>query len=634
MEQGLEGKPLDRGSGAIQRYADLKMRIVECIDHMPPGGAHFRDLIEELKEKLVTNTFNLVAVGQFKRGKTLLINALLGADILPVAVVPLTSIVTILTFGEQVSVRVFFNDGEIAEIKTEDLADYVTETGNPGNKRNVKEVVLTYPSPYLKDGVRLVDTPGVGSVYRHNTDVAYHYLPKSDAALFLLSVEQPMSQAELDFLRDVREYSDRIFFLLNKIDYLAEDELKQSVAFSRQVLTEAMGTDVKLFPVSAKLALEAKVSGADELLRKSNLPVFSQALDSFLLEEKGNVLLRSVTHQLLRILSQTRLELELELKSLSTPLEELKGRIVAFETRKKEIERGQEDFAVLLDGEVNRLIGSVLDGDLEAFTNEFVPHLEQQLGAHYHDHSQLSLKELHDTLAAFVENEVRQAFSTWRSREDQKLAAAFEAICNRFAARIDETIAMLQGFSSELFAIPFQPVRLETMWKAGSHFYYKLTEEPVGLDMLLSSATQVWPKFISDRFKKIKDYILRQANRRIFKKVRGSMLQMIDMQAGRLRYDFRERITRSTLEFRREMLQRLDATIGGLGSAIEKGMLQSSEGEQEARTRQAVVIVEAAKLEEIITELGCIRKNLQADEDAVRLPDPGPSSALLLGISR
>ena len=65
----------------------------------------------------------------------------------------------------------------------------------------MQEVLITYPSPYLKDGVRLIDTPGVGSVYEHNTDVAYQYLPKSDAALFLLSVDQPVSKAELNFLK-------------------------------------------------------------------------------------------------------------------------------------------------------------------------------------------------------------------------------------------------------------------------------------------------------------------------------------------------------------------------------------------------------------------------------------------------
>ena len=90
----------------------------------------------------------------------------------------------------------------------------------PQNRKEVLEVVVFYPSPYLRDGDRLVDTPGVGSVYIHNTDVAYRYLPKSDAALFLLSTDQPAGKAEIEFLRDVRQYASRIFFLLNKTDYL------------------------------------------------------------------------------------------------------------------------------------------------------------------------------------------------------------------------------------------------------------------------------------------------------------------------------------------------------------------------------------------------------------------------------
>ena len=86
---------------------------------------------EDLREKIRSNAFNLVVVGQFKRGKTSLINALLGAEILPVAVVPLTSIVTIMTWGEALRIKVYFNDERVSEIKPESLSDYVTEKGNP-----------------------------------------------------------------------------------------------------------------------------------------------------------------------------------------------------------------------------------------------------------------------------------------------------------------------------------------------------------------------------------------------------------------------------------------------------------------------------------------------------------------------
>ena len=149
----------------LDKYSSLKEELSRCIDSISaveniPGCS-----CEELKEKIQDNVFNLVVLGQFKRGKTSLINALLGAEILPTAVVPLTSIATILKYGETLNINVYFNDGRVTEIEPATLTQYVTEKGNPRNEKDVQEVIITYPSSYLKDGVRLIDTPGVGSVY-------------------------------------------------------------------------------------------------------------------------------------------------------------------------------------------------------------------------------------------------------------------------------------------------------------------------------------------------------------------------------------------------------------------------------------------------------------------------------------
>ena len=91
-----------------------------------------------VKEQLISNHFNLVVLGQFKRGKTTLINSLVGNEILPSSVVPLTSIVTILKFGNDIRCDIFMNDGTEKSIKIEELHDYVTESGNPKNVRGVK----------------------------------------------------------------------------------------------------------------------------------------------------------------------------------------------------------------------------------------------------------------------------------------------------------------------------------------------------------------------------------------------------------------------------------------------------------------------------------------------------------------
>jgi GTPase SAR1 family protein len=578
---------------AASTYSHLRNELLSCIDEMLTIDAIRGCPCEELREKVQTNTFNLVVVGQFKRGKTSLINALLGAEILPVAVVPLTSIVTIMTYGEALRIRVYFNDGRVTEIRPESLPEYVTEKGNPKNIKEVKEVVITYPSSYLKDGVRLIDTPGVGSIYQHNTDVAYQYLPKSDAALFLLSVDQPVSKAELDFLKDVKEYSNRIFFLLNKADYLTEKDLNESIEFSKNVIKEAMGIDVKIFPVSARLALEGKKTGSEELLMKSMLPQFSEVLNRFLMEEKGKILILSVANNLLRLLSQARFELELELKSLTAPLEELMTKIKAFEDKKREVLLEKNDFEILFEGETKKLLRNILDEDLERFKKELVPQVSSNLENFFNENKFLSLKELHRAMEQQVIKEVKEAFNAWRVIEDERLAKAFESICKRFILKIQDIVDELLRFSSELFQIPFEAIKAEALWSVKSGFYYKFKDEPVGLEMLAGTLTLALPKFIGEKI--------------ILKKMKEYMLQVIDVQSGRVRYDFAERLDKSKLDFRWEMLQKIDATIEGIETAIKKGMSKREMGEKEVEERKRIIHETMQKLDSLKERLNRIK---------------------------
>jgi GTPase SAR1 family protein len=580
----------------LDKYSHLKEKLLICIDSV----SHLENIAgctsQELKEKLLNNVFNLVVLGQFKRGKTTLINALLGAEILPTAVVPLTSIATILKYGETLSIKVFFNDGQVTEIGPDRLSQYVTEKENPKNMKDVLEVVITYPSSYLKDGVRLIDTPGVGSVYEHNTDVAYQYLPKSDAALFLLSVDQPVSKAELDFLKDVKEYSNRIFFLQNKADYVGYEDLNESISFSKKIIEEYMGREARIFPLSAKLALEGKLSGEKELLGKSFLADFEKLLNTFLMEEKGKVLLLSVSNSLLRVLSQALFESGLEMKSLTIPVDELKAKIEAFEKKKKEVLREKDDFDILLDGEVNRLVKKGLDEDLADFKKETTSILSAGLESFYKEKRSLSSKELNVALERYIMDEVKNAYNNWWAQEDGRLASGFEAICGRFISKINETVDALFKFSSELFAIPFQAFKAEELWTVKPGFYYKFREDPVMLEVLATSFTLTLPKFLGDKI--------------ILKKMKEFLLQMIDRQGGRIRFDFAERLEKGKLDFRWEMLERLEATINGISSAIEKGMHRKSRGEQSVEERKGVLIETEKKLNEIKEELVRIQQKV------------------------
>ncbi len=577
---------------SLATYRELTNDLLSSIDALTNvAGAHERTCAE-LRAKIRENVFNLVVVGQFKRGKTSLINALLGADILPMAVVPLTSIVTIMTWGDALGITVSFLDGTRVEIAPDRLAEYVTEKGNPRNVKAVSEVVVTYPSPYLRDHVRLIDTPGVGSLYQHNTDVAYRYLPKADAALFLLSVDQPMGRAELDFLQDVKEYSHKIFFLLNKADYLSDTDLAESVAFTRSALRESLGADVTLFPLSARLAREAVQEGSAERLARSGLPLFSAALSEFLMQEKGAVLVRSATKALQRAVGQTRFEQELELRSLETPLESLRRKIAVFEEKKEEVRREKEDFAILLDAETRKLGRDLLDSDITRFRKDLLARERTFLEEEFRAKQALPSRELREVLEGTVIERVRRAFSAWRAQEDERLARAFEKVCARFATKINDTVDDLMRFSSELFAIPFAAIKTEMLWSDRSRFSYKFRDEPVGLQIVTSSLTLALPKFIGDRL--------------ILGRMQEYLVKVTDMQAGRLGADFEERLDRSKLSFRGEMLEKIDSTIEGISAAIEKGMRERSRGETEAGERKKELGALSGALDDVARRLGRI----------------------------
>jgi GTPase SAR1 family protein len=609
-------EPVFRPWGGIGDFKFFKDRIFEVINQMLDFGLSDRNACLELKEKLETNTFNLVVVGQFKRGKTCLINALLGGNILPVSVIPLTSIVTVLVYGEKVSARIFFKNGKSAEISVESLPEYITETGNPRNEKGVFEAVVFYPSPYLKDGVRLVDTPGVGSVYTHNTEVAYRYLPKSDAALFLLSVDQPASDAEVDFLRDVRQYAGRIFFLLNKIDYLDPEEVDKALQFAKETLGPIIGESLdgaRIFPISAKLGLQAKLEASAEGLASSGLPSFSESLDRFLVNEKGKVLLDSVSGSLLKLLSRLRLEIELEIKSLGLPVDSIREKISAFESRKEELIEQRKTFDVLFRAEIDRGIIGNLDQGLSELKTRLVPEMEEQFDRFYESKKDLTLKELNDALENFVREQIQERLSAWRETENERISNSFDSICGRFAEKVNGMTDSLLDFSSRLFSVPFEAVEVESLGSRESSFSYKLRSDAVGLDMLADCLTQVVPGLISEkwRFKNLRDWAVRTANRVIMNKRKRHMLEMIEMHAGRLRSDYIDRLNRSAAGFRSRIIGGMDAGVAGIVRAIESGVALQLSGETEAARMRACLTERLLETERVRGELAQIREELR-----------------------
>ena len=129
-----------------------------------------REKLVALEEKLAAGQLHLAVLGQMKRGKSSLINALLAADVLPTGVLPVTAIITEIRYGSSPAATIVYTAGGMREsVALNTLADYITEAGNPGNRKQVASVEISYPSSFLESGIVLIDTPGIGSTHAHNT---------------------------------------------------------------------------------------------------------------------------------------------------------------------------------------------------------------------------------------------------------------------------------------------------------------------------------------------------------------------------------------------------------------------------------------------------------------------------------
>lgn len=159
---------------------------------------------------------------------------MLGTNLLPTGVLPLTSSITKIYYSPEVKIDVIFNNGVKKKIPVDKLELYCTEKRNPKNQKGVDTIEIGYPFDFLNRDVVIVDTPGIGSIYQHNTDVTYEFIDKSDAVIFVLSVDPPITEVEKQFLLKIAESVDKIFFVINKCDLTNRNELEEIVTFNKK----------------------------------------------------------------------------------------------------------------------------------------------------------------------------------------------------------------------------------------------------------------------------------------------------------------------------------------------------------------------------------------------------------------
>ncbi len=551
------------------------------------------------RTSLETGRFTVVVVGEFKRGKTTFVNALLGANILPTAVVPLTSVVTLVQWGPSARAEVRFLDGRIEEVGLDELATYVTERGNPENHRRVDRVVLEYPADALQDGVVLVDTPGVGSIYEHNTDAALAFLPEADAAIFLTSADPPISRSEQQFLDHVRDESARTFFILNKADYLSERDLAEAVAFTEDVLASVLDRTVQVYPVSALRAIEpSETRGHRHEAATTGFDRFVRDFRDFLLHDKGRVILASAARRLRKATIDEMNSVDVEERAMRIPEQEFAQVIAEIERAFADVRLARDDVRTLLRHASEELLSAV-ESDLDE--------LRAQATAAVLDDCEQYVNDLDDPRTARSEVEeairdaIRRRLDAWRREEERKVADRFRTATTRFVQETNSLVRRTIEITASLLEIDLQVGSVPEGIDADTRFSYRFFEELTLGEAILPDMRRLLTE--------------KAARRLLLKDVRERVPMLVDRHRGRMRWDFDQRLDRSRRELERDLDTRLDATIESLRSGLERARRQRAGAAEAVDACVGALTARGAALEEGLGELDRLLDRFHVDVD-------------------
>lgn len=304
------GSPPTAG-GVLGEYRERKLALAELIralmtveherhDEQRAGNA--RELLAGLAE----DAFQLAVVGQFSRGKSTLMNAILGGPYLPTGALPMTSVLTTVRYGSQPRAWVRRTGGGLPiDVPVDQLVRFVAQQSGEREELQVASVEVELPAEILRLGFSFVDTPGIGSAIAANTATTEKFLPRADAVIFVTGCDAPLSEAEQQFLSTVRQYVEKLFLVVNKTDLVTAPEVENVVSYVRAQIADE-GTQLRAYALSARLALEARMSGDRAGLTASGLPALEQPLVRFLASEKSQVFLQQTCRRAQRLLARAQ----------------------------------------------------------------------------------------------------------------------------------------------------------------------------------------------------------------------------------------------------------------------------------------------------------------------------------------
>ncbi|MCQ6274780.1 dynamin family protein [Bacillus sp. V3B] len=407
------------------------------------------------------NRFEIVVVGEFSTGKSTFINALLRKNVLPSKVTPTTATINFIRHIEQGDGKekaiITFVDGNKLESSFDQLEEYVTEMSKEHNVvEEISYVELFVDSPYLKEGVVIVDTPGLQALHPEHERITKNQIKKSNASILLFNMEQPGKRSEFMFLKDLSDSIERIFFVGNRMDGVPENEISDVIHALESALKEneyqPISTDqAKVFPISALQALKARDEDVqtkhwndlsnEQLIEASQFMEFEQRLEDYLFNGEKTKDLIHAPYQALQYFYQ-------QLEAKINEIEVLISGEISVEELKKEKERLTEEVELrklqLQDQERNlkNLFQDVLYEHEKSF-NARKDHVMQ------HMVDQINEIEFIDDLEDEVSNVMLQLNKDFQQRVDQGIRDLSNQLEMKMRREIDGFELSIEEYSKD-----------------------------------------------------------------------------------------------------------------------------------------------------------------------------------------
>lgn len=532
--------------------------------------------LQAASERLAGGGFRLAVLGAFKRGKSTLLNALLGDALLPMGALPVTSVITEVQRGPKLRILVSFRDKPDAETSREQLASLVTQAENPDNEKGVRVVRVEHPSLRLPEAGVLVDTPGVGSTFASNTETTRQFMSRVDAALFVVATDPPISSEEVAFLHQIREQASKVLVVLNKADRFAADELAQIEAFTRARVSAATGEPARVFVLSAKDALDETRTGAK--------PPALAGLESEVVELVRRLRRPLQLQAALRATQRACASLHPQVVAQGRALVASDAELATMAAKARELramrEQRERDLTHVWEGRIDDLRESILSS-MTRFVQEATPRVLTRMREVI---ARLEPSvDLRERARALVRDEIAGEVESWYAAEEERLASEVRLVEGESRRRSREIA------TCDLAALGFGPEAVHDEDDAPAvrvlprerRFYFIWQEDVRATSGMLSSmksdATEAARRLL--RVQTSPEAVLREYD---------SVVPFdVDVNAARAKDDLVERSDATLRELREAALARVRAASEQLSRAIEEATLLRARRGEALRTALA-----------------------------------------------